>query len=173
MAKIPWIDYTKLPRPGAGFTLTDLYRNVSSQMPCLYQSDVIKGIDAVLERMAQALADGQHIILYGFGRFEVIEKQPRYCWNPMKRKYVKVGARRKLKFQADDEFREKILGKEGLWKSGYKKRQKLNPPLGAAAVAQAAARKADWERRRKELGIPSIEEQELLEGMADDEGTEQ
>ena len=170
MAGIPWIDYKKTRRAnGKSFTLSDLQYSVFLRMPHLYQADVYKAVNAIIERMAQALIDGDEIRLKGFGQFEVIERPPRYWWNPMKGKYVKVGARRQFKFQADAEFREEVLGKKGLWGSGYKKRQKLNPPLGASAVMQADARKADWDRRRQEMGIPSMEEQELLDG---DDGAE-
>ena len=170
MAGIPWIDYKKTRRAnGKSFTLSDLQYSVFLRIPHLYQADVYKAVNAIIERMAQALIDGDEIILYGFGTFEIVNKPPRYWWNPMKGKYIKVGPRRLLRFQASEEFREKVLGRVGLSRAGYVHRAKFNSPIWPSVAAMAEARKADWDRRRQEMGIPSMEEQELLDG---DDGAE-
>ena len=59
-------------------------------------------VDAVLESIAQALANEDKVQLIGFGTFAVVEKPARTGINPQTKEKIQIAARKVVKFKPAD-----------------------------------------------------------------------
>jgi nucleoid DNA-binding protein len=56
---------------------SELIQRISSQNPHLYQRDVEKVVDAILDKITKALADGDRVEVRGFGVFSTKLREAR------------------------------------------------------------------------------------------------
>jgi len=75
-------------------TKADLVEQVYEAIgPGVTKKDCGAVVDAFLNAVKQALADGDHIEIRGFGTFKVRERRPRLARNPRTGESVRVPAR--------------------------------------------------------------------------------
>ena len=80
---------------------TDLVNEVAAKAG-LSKVDAKKAVDAVLESIAQALANDDKVQLIGFGTFAMQEKPAREGINPRTKEKIQIEARKVVKFKAAD-----------------------------------------------------------------------
>jgi integration host factor subunit beta len=99
---------------------SELVLKIAEQNPHLYQRDVEKIVNAILDTIADALARGDRVELRGFGAFSVKKRDARTGRNPRTGASVSIS--------------EKVVP---VFKTGKEMRQRLNAP--APKVMKAAA----------------------------------
>jgi integration host factor subunit beta len=99
---------------------SELVLKIAEQNPHLYQRDVEKIVNAILDTIADALARGDRVELRGFGAFSVKKRDARTGRNPRTGQSVSIS--------------EKVVP---VFKTGKEMRQRLNGP--APKVLKAAA----------------------------------
>lgn len=67
-------------------------------------------VDAVLEAICAALADGEKIQLVGFGTFEVKERAARECRNPATGEKMMAPASKSVGFSASKALKDRLNG---------------------------------------------------------------
>lgn len=65
-------------------------------------------VEAVLESISGALAEGDKVVLIGFGTFSVAEKPARKGINPRTKEKITIKARKNVKFKAGATLEEKV-----------------------------------------------------------------
>lgn len=65
-------------------------------------------VDAAIEAVVNALAEGDKISLIGFGTFSVAEKAARTGFNPRTKEAIEIPARKSIKFKPGTELAEKV-----------------------------------------------------------------
>jgi len=70
--------------------------------------DAKKALDAAVEAIAAALAEGDKVALLGFGTFAVTEKAARTGINPRTKATIEIPARKVVKFKAGAELADKV-----------------------------------------------------------------
>ncbi len=80
---------------------TDLVNEVAAKAQ-LNKTDAKAAVDAVLESIAQALANEDKIQLIGFGTFSIQEKEARTGINPRTKEKIEIPARKVVKFKPAD-----------------------------------------------------------------------
>ena len=70
--------------------------------------DAKKALDAAVETIAAALAEGDKVAILGFGTFSVTEKGERTGINPRTKETIKIEARKVVKFKAGAELTDKV-----------------------------------------------------------------
>jgi integration host factor subunit beta len=76
--------------------------------PGLYHRHAEIAVDAVLDAIADALANGNRVEIRGFGVFSAKERRSRLAYNPRTGQSVSVEARRVPMFRASKETREAL-----------------------------------------------------------------
>ncbi len=89
-------------------TKSELIAKLARANPHLSREDVRKLVDAVFERIAQALSTGERVELRGFGVFDVRPLGPRERRNPRTGKLVAVQGSYKLFFKYGKVLRQKL-----------------------------------------------------------------
>ena len=69
-------------------------------------------IESVLEIIKKTLAEGDDVLISGFGKFCVREKKERRGRNPATGKDLMLGARRVVTFRCSSLLRDKLNGKQ-------------------------------------------------------------
>ena len=72
---------------------TELVRHVAERLPHLTHQDAASIVDTIFESMADALAQGDHIEIRGFGTFKVKNRSEREGRNPRTGEAVHVPAK--------------------------------------------------------------------------------
>jgi len=85
-----------------------LVQRISSQNPHLYQRDVEKVINAILDQIIVALARGDRVELRGFGTFSAKLRAARTGRNPRTGVVVSVPQRDIAFFKASSEMRKRL-----------------------------------------------------------------
>ena len=88
--------------------LSELVQRLADANPQLYARDCEKVIDAILSRIADAIAAGDRVELRGFGAFAVVKVQARMGRNPRSGASVSVEAKRKLVFKTGKGMRDRL-----------------------------------------------------------------
>jgi len=101
---------------------SELVLKLSEQYPHLYQRDIEKAVNAILDTIAEALAQGGRAEIRGFGSFAVKKRGARTGRNPRTGEAVSVS--------------EKVVP---TFKTGKEMRQRLNPSPSRAKRKTAAA----------------------------------
>lgn len=70
--------------------------------------DAKKALDAAVEAITAALAEGDKVAILGFGTFAVSEKAARTGINPRTKETIEIAARKVVKFKAGAELTEKV-----------------------------------------------------------------
>ena len=70
---------------------SELVQRITSQNPHLYQRDIEKVVNAILDEMVEALRRGDRVELRGFRAFSVKLRGPRQGRNPRTAAVVPVG----------------------------------------------------------------------------------
>lgn len=65
-------------------------------------------VDAAMEVVANALAEGDKISLIGFGTLSVTEKAARTGFNPRTKEAIEIPARKTIKFKAGADLADKV-----------------------------------------------------------------
>lgn len=74
----------------------------------LTKSDATKAIDAMLNTITKALANGDKIPLVGFGTFAVSRREAREGRNPRTGETVKIAARNAVTFKAGSALKDAV-----------------------------------------------------------------
>ena len=74
----------------------------------LTKVDAKNALDARLDAISEALAQGDKIALVGFGTFSVAEKGARTGINPATKAKIEIPARKAVKFKAGAELTAKV-----------------------------------------------------------------
>jgi integration host factor subunit beta len=87
---------------------SELVQTISSQNPHLYQRDVEKIVNAILDEITAALARGDRVELRGFGAFSVKCRPARTGRNPRTGAHVAVDQKSVPFFKTGKEMRERL-----------------------------------------------------------------
>jgi integration host factor subunit beta len=87
---------------------SELVECIVRAYPGLYRRDAETAVEAILETIADALANGSRVEIRGFGVFSARERRSRVGRNPRTGRPVTVGARRTPKFRASREIHETL-----------------------------------------------------------------
>ena len=70
---------------------SEIVQHIADKNPHLYQRDVENIVNAILNEITEALANGNRVELRGFGAFSVKNRKPRIGRNPRTGESVEVG----------------------------------------------------------------------------------
>jgi integration host factor subunit beta len=87
---------------------SELIRRISSQNPHLYERDIEKVVNAILDEMVEALRRGDRVELRGFGAFSVRTRGPRQGRNPRTGAVVAVAKTTMPFFKTGKEMRARL-----------------------------------------------------------------
>jgi integration host factor subunit beta len=87
---------------------SELIESISSQNPHLYQRDVEKVVDAILDQITDALSHGDRVELRGFGAFSTKLREARTGRNPRTGVAVSVAPKAMPFFKAAKEMRKRL-----------------------------------------------------------------
>ncbi|MBV9136130.1 MAG: integration host factor subunit beta [Hyphomicrobiales bacterium] len=87
---------------------SELVECVMRTYPGLYQRDAETAVEAVLDAITDALANGNRVEIRGFGAFSAKERRSRVGRNPRTGQRVPVAAKRVPMFKASKEIREAL-----------------------------------------------------------------
>ena len=91
-------------------TKSQLIQKLAEENPHLYMRDIERLVDAVFERITQALVDGDRVELRGFGAFSIKHRDARVGRNPRTGESVNVEAKRLPFFKTGKALRERLNG---------------------------------------------------------------
>ncbi len=74
----------------------------------LSKKDSESAITAVLDTITETLANGEKVVLVGFGTFEVRERAARIGRNPSTKEEIKIPASKAPAFKAGKSFKDKV-----------------------------------------------------------------
>jgi integration host factor subunit beta len=89
---------------------SELILHIAQQNPHLYQRDVERIINTILDEIRDALARGDRVELRGFGAFSVKEREARTARNPRTGEPVEVDAKRVPYFKTGKDLRDRLNG---------------------------------------------------------------
>ena len=92
---------------------SDLIRRISSQNARLYERDVEKIVDAILNEIIEALRRGDRVELRGFGTFSAKLRGARQGRNPRTGAVVSVAQKAVPYFKTGKEMRERLNRETG------------------------------------------------------------
>ena len=87
---------------------SELIRRISSQNPHLYDRDLEKVVNAILDEMIKALRRGDRVELRGFGAFSVKLREARTGRNPRTGVVVSVAKKAYPFFKTGKEIRARL-----------------------------------------------------------------
>jgi integration host factor subunit beta len=97
------------PAPVEGTMIkSDLIQRISSQNPHLYQRDIEKIVNAILDEIIEALRRGDRVELRGFGAFSAKVRRARQGRNPRTGAVVPVAQKAVAFFKTGKEMRARL-----------------------------------------------------------------
>ena len=90
---------------------SELVQRIADRNPHLYQRDVENIVNAILDEIVEALANGNRVELRGFGAFAVKKREGRVGRNPRTGASVTVDQKVVPAFKTGKELRLKLNGK--------------------------------------------------------------
>ena len=87
---------------------SELVQRLSAKCPHLYQRDVERIVNIVLDEIVGALKEGHRVELRGFGTFMAKERTARMGRNPSTGAAVEVAAKKAPAFKPGKEMRERL-----------------------------------------------------------------
>ncbi len=85
-----------------------LIQLIAERNPHLYQRDVERIVNTILDEIVRALANGDRVELRGFGAFSVKYRKARTARNPRTGEPVKVDDKKAPFFKTGKELRERL-----------------------------------------------------------------
>ena len=92
---------------------SELVQRIADRNPHLYQRDVETIVNAILDEIVNALANGDRVELRGFGAFATKKRDGRTGRNPRTGASVAVEEKSVPAFKTGKELRLKLNGKSG------------------------------------------------------------
>ena len=86
---------------------TDLIHAIAEQSG-LSKKDAEKALNATIDTIIKAVAEGEKIQLTGFGTFEVRERAARTGLNPLTKKTIKIPASKSPAFKAGSKLKDAV-----------------------------------------------------------------
>jgi integration host factor subunit beta len=90
---------------------SEIVQHIADKNPHLYQRDVENIVNAILNEITEALANGNRVELRGFGAFSVKNRKPRIGRNPRTGESVEVGEKWVPFFKTGKELRQRLNAK--------------------------------------------------------------
>ena len=90
---------------------SELVQRIADRNPHLYQRDVETIVNAILDEIVEALAQGNRVELRGFGAFATKQRDGRVGRNPRTGELVKVDEKSVPAFKTGKDLRLKLNGK--------------------------------------------------------------
>ena len=90
-------------------TKADVVRQVFKKHPYLSKSEAADAVEAFLKLSKNTLISGSDLLLSGFGKFNVRDKNPRRGRNPKTGKELELDARRVVTFHPSGTLRSKAV----------------------------------------------------------------
>ncbi len=90
---------------------SELVQRIADRNPHLYQRDVENIVNAILDEIVHALANGNRVELRGFGAFATKQRDGRVGRNPRTGELVQVDEKSVPAFKTGKELRLKLNGK--------------------------------------------------------------
>ncbi|MCP4071014.1 MAG: integration host factor subunit beta [Hyphomicrobiales bacterium] len=87
---------------------SEIVQHIADKNPHLYQRDVENIVNAILNEITEALANGNRVELRGFGAFSVKNRKPRIGRNPRTGESVQVGEKWVPFFKTGKELRQRL-----------------------------------------------------------------
>lgn len=87
---------------------SELIQEMSARSPHLYQQDIERIVNVVLDEVVNSLKDGGRVELRGFGTFSARSRNSRMGRNPRTGSSVEVIAKRALYFRPGRELRDRL-----------------------------------------------------------------
>ena len=87
---------------------SELVARIAAQNPHLYAREIEAVVKAILDRMTEALADGDRVELRDFGTFAARDREARTGRNPRSGKLVVVAAKRAVHFKPSKAMRARL-----------------------------------------------------------------
>jgi integration host factor subunit alpha len=78
----------------------------------LSRSQAVAAVEGTLEIIKSALAGGDSVLISGFGKFEIKDKNPRRVRNPQTGDDLMLDGRRVITFNSSTALRKKINGSD-------------------------------------------------------------
>ena len=104
---------------------SELVLKLAEQNPHLYQRDIEKVVNAILDTISDALAQGGRVELRGFGTFAVKKRGARTGRNPRTGKAVPVSEKFVPVFKTGKEMRQRL--NLGIAKAGHEAKRRKCP----------------------------------------------
>lgn len=89
-------------------TKSELIAQLAERVPLLSAKDASVSVNALLDAMAEALANNERIEIRGFGSFALNYRPPRVGRNPKSGEQVEVPGKYAPHFKAGKELRERV-----------------------------------------------------------------
>jgi integration host factor subunit beta len=89
---------------------SELVKRIASQNPHLFERDIEKIVNAILDEMIEALRRGDRVELRGFGMFSAKLREARQGRNPKTGAVVAVGKKAGPYFKTGKEMRQRLNG---------------------------------------------------------------
>lgn len=74
----------------------------------IYKNKTAAIVDVVFEEIAEALANGDKVDVFGFGQFEITERGERKGYNPATKEAIMIPARKAVHFKASKTLKDKL-----------------------------------------------------------------
>ena len=87
---------------------SELVKRIASQNPHLFERDIEKIVNAILDKMIEALRRGDRVELRGFGMFSAKLREARQGRNPKTGAVVAVGKKAVPYFKTGKEMRQRL-----------------------------------------------------------------
>ena len=87
---------------------SELVLKIAEQNPHLYQRDVEKIVNAILDTIADALARGDRVELRGFGAFSVKKRDARTGRNPRTGAQIQIGESTSVRFKPGKALKDAV-----------------------------------------------------------------
>jgi len=97
---------------------SELIQRIAEKNPHLYQRDVERIVNTILDEIVRALANENRVELRGFGAFTVKKRKARVARNPRSGEPVKVPDKNVPFFKTGKELRERLNAGEDIGVSG-------------------------------------------------------
>lgn len=79
-----------------------------SEAGSMSKSAAERALNSVLANMAEAMCNGEKVMISNFGSFKVIDRAPQRARDPQTGKEIMVPARKVIKFKAAKKLSEKV-----------------------------------------------------------------